>query len=969
MIFRNRRFRFWRFIMTLSVMASLSASAQTRYFRQVKLSGPITESRINLLIQDKEGFIWIGTSSGPFRYDGFSAELFTPEGDTAAKEVRAMYAGADSVIWFGFKDGSLASYSNHIMKRFTPEEGTSSVPVSDIIKDNDGRLWWSAYGEGVYYYMDGRVYNINTEDGLTDNYTYDMELDADGWVWIGTDGGISRCKIIDGKKVVKKLGTADGLPDIIVRTIHKDKKSRMWIGLQDAGVVYYDPADKKIHEPVEGQAWEYGPVNDLAVLNGLVWAATSEDHVIEIRAAEDGSPGMFRHDLVNGEPLKFKTLLGDMQGNVWVSSGQELFISPGPRFDYYFSVQNKAIGNVHAINTDRKGDIWYASDSGLFCLDRQGKLSSYFRELTSRKTRFMCLYRDPWERLWAGTFGKGIYILDPATGNTFHITEKQGLINDNVLSIAGKEDTLWMATLAGASRCVIHKDLKNAEFESYNKTSGLGTNFIYSVYLDSKGNVWFATDGDGLIHYEKGKFKIYGEKDGLPDNVIYSVTEDKQGNIWAGTSKSGLVKYDGQTFTTYGPGKGIANLQISSIIVSNDHLLIIHSSGVDIMDLTNGRTVHYGKEINLDEFDPDLNAVYKDAGQNIWIGSRKGILKFDPSYENYLNAPIVHINTVSVFLQALQGKWDHTFSHRENHLTFNYSGLWYLDPEIVRFQVMLDGYDLDWKNTYDRLATYSSLPPGKYTFKVRAALDPAFIDSSVSEFYFQVQHPFWTSLWFIIAGVLFSASIIFWLIKIREKRLKKREEEKKEKLEFEFQVLKNQVNPHFLFNSFSTLASLIEDTPSKAIDYLEKLSDFFRNVLEYKDTKLISVDQELQVMSSYLFIQQSRYGDHLHIEIALDELIKKSLIPPMTLQMLIENAIKHNVISKDKPLHVRIFSGKDQIIVENDLQPKQLAKLSTGIGLENIRKRYKLLVNKTLMIGNQENVFRVCLPVIKNNSI
>jgi hypothetical protein len=303
-------------------------------------------------------------------------------------------------------------------------------------------------------------------------------------------------------------------------------------------------------------------------------------------------------------------------------------------------------------------------------------------------------------------------------------------------------------------------------------------------------------------------------------------------------------------------------------------------------------------------------------------------------------------------------------SNGDNHISFRYSGTWHSNPENVAFQVMLEGYDLGWIGTSDRIATYSSLPPGDYVFRVRSSISGNFRNATEDSFRFSIRQPVWQSAWFLLLATGLIVSIVIVLIRIREKRLKQIEARKKEKIEFEFQVLKNQVNPHFLFNSFSTLISLIEEHPSEAVLYTEKLSDFFRTILQLKDQEVIPVKDELAIAETYFFLVKKRFGKNIDLQIDLDSEALSSYIPPLTLQILLENAVKHNIISKDKPLWINILSENGKITVENNLQPKISPERSTGIGLENIMRRYRLKAMQEPVIEKTEQVFRVVLPLI-----
>jgi len=409
----------------------------------------------------------------------------------------------------------------------------------------------------------------------------------------------------------------------------------------------------------------------------------------------------------------------------------------------------------------------------------------------------------------------------------------------------------------------------------------------------------------------------------------------------------------------------MSSLEITGIITADDEVIIILNDGLDILHIPTGRIVHYGDEVGLADISPDLNVFSKDQNGNVWIGTRKGIIRYQPAINATSYGPRTVLEEMSVYLEPMDMQKGHRLGYSENHVSFKYAGLWFSNPEKVSYQVMLEGYDLGWKDTYDRSVTYSSLPPGNYSFRVRSALDRSFSNASVVTYEFRIKGPFWLNPIFLIAVIALLAAFGYLFVRYREERMRRIGQEKKEKVEFEFQVLKNQVNPHFLFNSFSTLMSLIEDQPEQAVQYTEKLSDFFRTILQLKEQDVIPLGDELNLIENYFFLLKKRFGDNLNLDISLGKNTEKLVIPPMTLQILIENAVKHNVISKDKPLHIRIYEEDRMIIVENDIQPKKTAEISTGIGLENIVKRYRLITKTEPVIERTDAVFRVKLPVIR----
>lgn len=175
--------------------------------------------------------------------------------------------------------------------------------------------------------------------------------------------------------------------------------------------------------------------------------------------------------------------------------------------------------------------------------------------------------------------------------------------------------------------------------------------------------------------------------------------------------------------------------------------------------------------------------------------------------------------------------------------------------------------------------------------------------------------------------------------------------------------LRNQVNPHFLFNSLNTLTYLIPEAPDKAVRFVQQLSKVYRYVLESRDDRVIPLQTELEFLQSYIFLLRERFGENLQVDIGktMDE---NAAIVPLTLQMLFENAIKHNVISTQKPLRIEVFMENGHLIVRNTLQKKNQVMDSTGVGLQNIRDRYRMLTDQSMEVIASQQYFTVILPEI-----
>lgn len=180
----------------------------------------------------------------------------------------------------------------------------------------------------------------------------------------------------------------------------------------------------------------------------------------------------------------------------------------------------------------------------------------------------------------------------------------------------------------------------------------------------------------------------------------------------------------------------------------------------------------------------------------------------------------------------------------------------------------------------------------------------------------------------------------------------------------QYELLKQQVNPHFLFNSLNTLKYMVESNDTQSAEFIIKLADFYRFTLGSLKLNLLPLGEELQIMDSYIYLLKARFEEGLVVSLNLGREIYGSFIPPFTLQLLVENCIKHNIVSLEKPLHISIGQEDDYLIVSNNMQPRKISESSTGLGLENINQRYLHLSEKEISIIMNTETFTIKLPII-----
>lgn len=206
------------------------------------------------------------------------------------------------------------------------------------------------------------------------------------------------------------------------------------------------------------------------------------------------------------------------------------------------------------------------------------------------------------------------------------------------------------------------------------------------------------------------------------------------------------------------------------------------------------------------------------------------------------------------------------------------------------------------------------------------------------------------------------AFLSYWRAALVEK-----EEIQRESIVAKYESLKNQVNPHFLFNNLNALTNIVYEDREKAVKFIKQLSDVYRYVLDTRDQEVVPLKDELAFLHSYASLQQIRFGDKLSIQVSLPD--GESYVAPLALQMLIENAIKHNVISEDDPLSIRVYHEDGYIVVRNNLQRKTtMGEPSSGVGLENIARRYELLTDKRVIVREEPGAFVVKIPILTKST-
>jgi len=466
-------------------------------------------------------------------------------------------------------------------------------------------------------------------------------------------------------------------------------------------------------------------------------------------------------------------------------------------------------------------------------------------------------------------------------------------------------------------------------------------NHVYAMYADRDGDIWAGTDG-GLFHYNTREAqptlaKIYNADNGLQEEITIAIQTDAEGNIWTITPPNiCMIRKDNGSVVTYGKQDGLDKLNLAN--------------GIALM--------HDGKMAVL---------------------TAAGYYTFDPRSLPKKNSTVpllittFKIDDKDVYCEdKLRGKEPINVPSNVNVISFEYAALDFNRPDKQEYAYMLEGFDKDWVMAGQRrYAGYANIPGGDYVFKVKATNTPGNWSTQVATLVIHVEEPFYRTWWFLlcVGACLLASLYLYYRTKLTQQQQILRLETKTQQLEKEktlvlYENLKQHLNPHFLFNSLTSLSSLIRIDQKMAINFLDKMSKIYRYILKNRDSEIVSLADELKFVQLYIDLQLTRFENGLRVNNRIGEEHLQRKIAPVSLQNLVENAIKHNLVDIESPLVIDMFVENDYLVVRNNLQKKNFVETSNRQGLANMMSLYRFLCKQPMLIEEDANYFTVRIPLL-----
>ncbi len=918
------------------------------------------------LAQDARGLLWLGSEKGLFRTDGDRTD---PVLRTENDAVLALCAGKEGVF-AALAGGVVLRCDGSGCDTLWSDTLYRSNPVRSLILDGRDGIWAGTYGGGVHIWRAGTITRLTAANGLNDAHVNAQSQAGPEHMVIATDQGIAIADL-EGR-VVAKIGEAQGAPDNLVLALHASDNGHVVAGTDRGGAFSFSPLHLDEGVRVLDSTWAGGAITRIASTAGRVWMGVAGKGTVVC----DLSQGLAYYrptDSDQGAGTEVLDLLLDNDGAVWWCDGSSILRRAD--VDVLVTPEHEGVDmrGITAIAPGPENRIAFACGKGVFVhanTFQEDHRLQHIRLPVDSTTRPVSLLNEADGTLWTGTFGNGVFrILND--GPAQHFAGAPDPMNDNVLSIHARNDTVWFATLNGLYRHT--KGPTPAGITT--KVSIPGTGFTYDVLPLMDGAVLVATDGNGVIRVERD-----GRAHMLPGaaaahRTFYSLCADDKGHAWACGPSTGIYRVEREGVIAVAAEVGAAMNDVYSLTFFAGRLFVFGDGGAFLVDPATGRTDEMTGLLGLRGAKGEMNAATKDAQGALWMATEIGLFRLSPGFARRGAGVRASITNVRQGAEELPIGTVADLPADHDFITFRFTGIHYDAPEDIRFAYRLIGTDTLLRTTRDRELTFSHLAPGSYRFEVYAFSGPRVLDAVADSFNFSVAAPWWQRPWTIVLGCVLLALIAFTAVRLRDDRLRARDrmekaqaEMEREKVRFQMQVLRSQVNPHFLFNSFNTLIGLIEETPDKAVKHVEQLSDFFREILQVRDRELIPLRDELRLVDTYFFLEQRRFGERIRLETRVTERSLRAEVPPLTVQLLVENALKHNRATDPEPLIITITTDGDTLTVTNPFRPREAAARSTGFGIDSIRQRFAAITPRTVSISRENDNFVARLPLIPPTS-
>ncbi|MBX2925249.1 MAG: histidine kinase [Chitinophagaceae bacterium] len=981
-------------------------------------SDGLSSSIVRCVMQDSRGILWVGTPDGLNTYDGYTFNTLrkSSSNKNTIKGNFITQLAEDQVgdIWIGYLNNGVSRYNaatgvfHHYSLQDQDAEKVKTGEVTCLFIDRQNQVWVGVRSKGLYK-LDKNTGNYVRYDLVAAdhrpvspayNTVYDMiEDDSTGVYWLATHAGLYRFAASDQRMYLLRSRPLQEQDNIELFVNIRKQNRALWLGSWAGGISTYD-TDKK--------EWGHFMYANPALTNNIVpdlLLRPGTDSVLIV--SNDKGPGYFDkkrktfHFLYNTPNISgsFNSIYEDRASNIWIASSRGLikiwnqsrkfvfhelpvgsssnnylyavehvyenedFIFYGTWFADGLQVKDKHTGRLTVLSVDilqgeennmlitdirrdMKGCIWVLTRDYIYAFDEKSqKLQKRRQPPLYKQTRsnyFFAMAEGGDGSLWIASLRNGLFVYDKERDSIIrHYTpeNRSSYIPVRYISALHRDDNniMW---IGGAGGFLGYPDAEgNIQQVQVNIRGESVVGAINSLTCTQDNQVWVGTDV-GLLQFnasEKKPVRMFTSENGITSDIVNKVYTDKNGEIWCIT-ETALCKVNPakNTVSNYGLDEGLEQPSIGNNINTLE-------DGIMMIPASRGYFLFHPDSLNVPQPPaPIIITSFMINGAHRFYGEDLG------KYEKVMLDP------------------------SENHFSFEFASIDFNRTGKQRYAYMLEGADKQWIDTYSRYAAYSNLAPGDYVFKVRAIGNSGQESGATVTLPIHVSGYIYNTGSFKVAVLLAILGIMYLVYSIRlrsQKRLFLLENKagllEKEKAVIMYNNLKQQLNPHFLFNSLTSLSSLIRIDPKMAGEFLDGLSKTYRYILNNREKDLVPLANEIQFSEIYIKLQKTRFEKALRVMINIREEHLDRMIAPVTIQNLLENAIKHNIVTEEEPLIIEVYTNEaNQLVVKNNLNIKHFVETSNQQGLASLRSLYSYFSDRAVEIQSAEGYFTVKVPLL-----
>jgi len=966
----------------------------------------LSQNTVQCIMQDSRGFVWIGTWDGLNRFDGYKFQIYRPDysapsGTISNETINALAEDNNGNLWVGTDKGlNLYRFKTDTFRTFYYSFYNSNSPPADsitsLVFDKSGFLWIGTNKGLCSYDIAGekftRYYSHKKKStSIPSDLITSLHIDDRNRLWIGTINGAALMDLTTKQISRIDLNVCDEDKTPVI-TSFAEFGIVMWIGT-DCGVYVIDKQSLKeyssncfddtgLPEELTSQ-----PVSRLLNDNrDRIWIATPNDGVYiyykkSCKLRHIYSDFNSRYGLVNNGIL---SLAGSLSGEVWIGTvhGLSMFSDFAYKFPHFRITGNQFTNNhnlIWAFQALTNGNLLVGTYGGLVEFDISDQQFSVFSENDFGSIPVLSLKITPDGSIWAGTSGKGLYLLDQGgkVKKVFTADVQGGIAGNDVWNITtDSENNLWIACAGGVS-CIdlANFSCRNWLYPGYESKGNISSNIIYNVMVDKAGIVWISTfNGLNRLDPESEKIYVFHHDKGNPVSIsndrILSSFEDSRGNIWVGTFGGGLNRYDRKTgvFSKYGKKEGFPDNVIYDIVEDRSgYLWLTSNSGLIRFNAKDNTVAHYDVNDGIQSHEFNGGAAEILADGRLVVGGMNGFNLFNPKdIKINRKIPKLVITEFSIFNKPygdyIEDGDTVILGPSNNFFSVSFAALDYTNPSKNQYSYILSNYDKDWIRTdaTRRKAEYTDVKPGTYRFIVKGTNNDGIWNEKGISFVIIVKPPFYKTWYFRLLLIALALFITWLFIRGRVKKVRQQNEVatkmlniEKEMFDLEQKALRLQMNPHFIFNSLNSIQSFIISNDSEnAINYLAKFSQLMRLILTTSREAYIPLSQEISLLKHYLDLENMRFNNRFNYEIRVESGMDTEYmgIPPMIIQPYIENAILHGFMNKktgDCRLLVQMWEEEDYIlcvIEDNGIGREKAMEIKQKSGL--IQKSQGIIITK-----------------------